>query len=354
RLHKHSVAHFWDRPEAGTGWNQLQRAKRQRELGCGFTLFGWDGDTLAWESSPPLDEGDTGRTVHYLYEPDSFVPVAQALRKSPIRLHKVPDWSQREYDFEQDPLWHTEVKPQAFEAIAWYHCDHLGTPMELIDEQGNIAWAGQYKAWGEVRGERSEWARQHGLRNPIRFQGQYHDHETGLHYNRYRYYDPGTGRFVNQDPISYSGGINLFEYSRNPIEWVDPLGLAGNRANRRAGVILQNMDASGGGHAYSRHGAQTTLAQQERRAKTGVPPDCPCIKKPRPVNSTRFLSNVDQLDAIQRGKAAMNARGENIAEIEMNRNIGEGYKAGAGDLQTTSKAVIVRRNNNIVTAYPNL
>ncbi|MGG7636751.1 RHS repeat-associated core domain-containing protein, partial [Pseudomonas sp. ES1] len=226
RLHKHSVAHFWDRPEAGTGWNQLQRAKRQRDLGCGFTLFGWDGDTLAWESSPPLDEGDTGRTVHYLYEPGSFVPVAQALRKSPIRLHKQPNWSQREYDFDRDPLWHTEVKPQAFEAIAWYHCDHLGTPMELTDEQGNVAWAGQYKAWGEVREERSLWAKQHGLGNPIRFQGQYHDHETGLHYNRYRYYDPAVGRFVGQDPISYAGGLNLATYVPNPIDWIDPLGLA--------------------------------------------------------------------------------------------------------------------------------
>ncbi|WP_167409880.1 RHS repeat-associated core domain-containing protein [Pseudomonas sichuanensis] len=226
RLHKYSVAHFWDRPEAGTGWNQLERAKRQRELGCGFTLFGWDGDTLAWESSPPRDEGDTGRTVHYLYEPGSFVPVAQALRKSPIRLHKQPDWSQREYDFDQDPLWHTEVKPQPFDAIAWYQCDHLGTPMELTDEQGNVAWAGQYKAWGEVREERSDWAKQHGLTNQIRFQGQYHDHETGLHYNRNRYYDPKTGRFIGLDPIRYSGGLNLFAYAANPIEWVDPLGLA--------------------------------------------------------------------------------------------------------------------------------
>ncbi len=226
RLHKHSVAHFWDRPEAGTGWNQLERAKRQRELSCGFTLFGWDGDTLAWESSPPLDEGDTGRTVHYLYEPDSFVPVAQALRNSPIRLHKQPDWSQREYDFDHDPLWHTEVKPQAFDAIAWYQCDHLGTPVELTDEHGNIAWAGQYNAWGVVREERSEWAKQHGLSNPIRFQGQYHDHETGLHYNRYRYFDPRVGRFISEDPISYAGGLNLFAYAPNPIEWIDPLGLA--------------------------------------------------------------------------------------------------------------------------------
>ncbi|WP_205298072.1 RHS repeat-associated core domain-containing protein, partial [Pantoea sp. Cy-639] len=113
----------------------------------------------------------------------------------------------------------------AFEAIAWYHCDHLGTPMELTDEQGNIAWAGQYKAWGEVREERSTWAKQHGLGNPIRFQGQYHDHETELHYNRYRYYDSKVGRLIRQDPIGYAGGINVYLYAPNPVQWVDPLGL---------------------------------------------------------------------------------------------------------------------------------
>ncbi|PPS61390.1 hypothetical protein CR917_10575 [Pseudomonas sp. BRM28] len=65
-----------------------------------------------------------------------------------------------------------------------------------------------------------------GLNNPIRFQGQYHDHETGLHYNRYRYYDPAVGRFVGQDPIGYLGGFNLYQYVPNPIDWIDPWGLA--------------------------------------------------------------------------------------------------------------------------------
>ncbi|MCO7522448.1 RHS repeat-associated core domain-containing protein, partial [Pseudomonas sp. 1] len=225
RLHKHSTAHHQDDPRAGSGWNQMQRAKRQRELGCGYTLYGWDGDNLAWESSPPQDEGETGRTVHYLYEPGSFVPVAQAIRKQPIRLLRQPDWSDREYDFDQDPLWQHEVKPQPIDAIAWYQCDHLGTPMELTDHHGEVAWTAQYKAWGEIKEARSEWARQNGLNNPIRFQGQYHDHETGLHYNRYRYYDPRSGRFVSQDPISYLGGFNLYQYVPNPIDWIDPWGL---------------------------------------------------------------------------------------------------------------------------------
>jgi RHS repeat-associated protein len=62
--------------------------------------------------------------------------------------------------------------------------------------------------------------------NAIRFQGQYHDEETGLHYNRYRYYDPDIGRFVSKDPIGLQGGVNVYQYAPNPVQWVDPLGLA--------------------------------------------------------------------------------------------------------------------------------
>ena len=67
---------------------------------------------------------------------------------------------------------------------------------------------------------------QQGITNPIRFQGQYHDPETGLHYNRYRYYDPAVGRFISQDPIGYAGGLNLYAYAPNTVEWIDPLGLS--------------------------------------------------------------------------------------------------------------------------------
>ncbi len=61
---------------------------------------------------------------------------------------------------------------------------------------------------------------------PLRFQGQYYDEETGLHYNRHRYYNPNTGRFLTPDPIKLAGGINNYQYVPNPINWVDPLGLA--------------------------------------------------------------------------------------------------------------------------------
>jgi RHS repeat-associated protein len=62
---------------------------------------------------------------------------------------------------------------------------------------------------------------------PIRFQGQYYDWETGLHYNRFRYYDPDCGRFICKDPIGLEGGFNLFQYAPNPVGWIDPFGLTG-------------------------------------------------------------------------------------------------------------------------------
>ncbi|WP_241152681.1 RHS repeat-associated core domain-containing protein, partial [Pseudomonas viridiflava] len=57
------------------------------------------------------------------------------------------------------------------------------------------------------------------------FQGQYFDAETGLHYNRHRYYNPGNGRFLTPDPIKLAGGLNNYQYVPNPTGWVDPLGL---------------------------------------------------------------------------------------------------------------------------------
>ena len=57
------------------------------------------------------------------------------------------------------------------------------------------------------------------------FQGQYEDEETGLYYNRHRYYDPDSARYLTQDPIKLHGGPNAYQYAPNPTAWIDPLGL---------------------------------------------------------------------------------------------------------------------------------
>jgi len=200
------------------------------------TTYGWDGDTLAVESSVRKGHAGGERTVHYVYERNSFVPLVQVTRSRALRLTPTTDikalmvGNGGKYDRALDPLWNgdfeQEAEPFSKDEIAFYQCDHLGTPQELTDHEGKVAWSAQYKAWGEAKEAISEAARKAGTRNPIRFQGQYLDDETGLHYNRYRYYDPHSGRLISRDPAGLLGGFNLYSYAPNPIRWVDPLGLA--------------------------------------------------------------------------------------------------------------------------------
>jgi RHS repeat-associated protein len=109
------------------------------------------------------------------------------------------------------------------------HTDHLGTPREMTVADGRVVWAARYRAWGsvlEVVQEEVALTDEIGDAQPVRFQGQYHDNESGLHYNRFRYYDPDIGRFVSVDPIGLMGGVNTYQYSPNPVASIDPLGLS--------------------------------------------------------------------------------------------------------------------------------
>jgi len=98
--------------------------------------------------------------------------------------------------------------------------DHLGTPIAMVDEVGKLAWKAQLDVFGVVATDVAKTA------CPWRWPGQYEDEETGLFYNRFRYYDPGAGRYVSQDPIGLMGGLAAFGYVPDPLAWVDPLGLA--------------------------------------------------------------------------------------------------------------------------------
>ncbi|WP_176472381.1 RHS repeat domain-containing protein, partial [Pseudomonas sp. Irchel 3H7] len=108
----------------------------------------------------------------------------------------------------------------------YYQLDHLGTPQELTDYSGDIVWSAQYDAYGKIAA--LTLAGEDYLNQPLRFQGQYFDAESGLHYNRHRYYDPRLGRYLTPDPIKLAGGLNQYQYVPNPTGWVDPLGLNSN------------------------------------------------------------------------------------------------------------------------------
>jgi RHS repeat-associated protein len=228
------------------------------------TMYGWDGDTLAWESSVHHGHAAGEWTVHYVYERDSFVPLVQATRNQPLRLALTTDVKALmaancgEYDIALDPLWNgeyeQEAEPFGKDEIAFYQCDHLGTPQELTDCEGKVAWSAQYKVWGQAKEAISEAALKAGIRNPIRFQGQYFDEETGLHYNRYRYYDPEAARYITADPIGLLGGLNAYQYTPNPTGWIDPLGL--RPKNKKAACPVCSGTPCGNTRNPSRGAAQ--------------------------------------------------------------------------------------------------
>ncbi|MCY0912409.1 RHS repeat-associated core domain-containing protein [Massilia antarctica] len=130
------------------------------------------------------------------------------------------------WDYEPDsfrPLAKTEtIRRKGKETSKTYAVvlDHIGTPKELIDADGVIAWQARSDLWGEI-----EETTVSQTDCPIRFQGQYYDAESKLAYNWHRYYDASTGRYLTPDPLGLAGGPNPYAYVDNPLSSIDPLGL---------------------------------------------------------------------------------------------------------------------------------
>ncbi|EFC1529192.1 DUF6531 domain-containing protein [Escherichia ruysiae] len=179
------------------------------------TKFLWDGMRLAQESRP---EG--GSSLYIYSAPGSYEPLARvdkAGKGEPAR-------------------------------ILYFHTDVNGAPEELTDSDGKIVWETGYQVWGNTIQEKDHG----GVEQSLRYQGQYLDRETGLHYNLHRYYDPDVGRFTQPDPIGLNGGLNLYAYAPNPLGWIDPLGLCKtDSAKSIAGKIT----------GYTRHGLNQAIGR---------------------------------------------------------------------------------------------
>ncbi|MDR8372533.1 DUF6531 domain-containing protein [Pseudomonas lactis] len=198
------------------------------------TEFFWQGDKL-------IAEHHAERHRSYLYEPDSFRPLALLEGFGP---HATTPYH--------------------------YQLDHLGTPQELTSPDGEIVWSAHYRAYGQIA--RLDVGK---IDNPLRFQGQYFDAESGLHYNRHRYYNPDIGRYLTPDPVKLAGGINGYRYVPNPTGWVDPLGLSckigvcpGSKFDLvhtkklSSGVLVAHEKS--GGHLIKKHIGQTDIQLAER------------------------------------------------------------------------------------------
>ncbi|NLI72582.1 MAG: RHS repeat-associated core domain-containing protein [Bacteroidales bacterium] len=100
--------------------------------------------------------------------------------------------------------------------------DYLGTPTQMFDEDGKNVWDAELDIYGIVRTFKGSSLNE----CPFRYQGQYEDSETGLYYNRFRYYDPEEGMYISQDPIGLTGNNpTLYGYVKDVNSWVDAFGL---------------------------------------------------------------------------------------------------------------------------------
>ncbi|EZC68339.1 RHS repeat domain-containing protein, partial [Escherichia coli] len=243
----------WRRERDLTGWMSLSRKPQ-------VTWYGWDGDRLT------TIQNDRTR-IQTIYQPGSFTPLirvetatgelaktqrrslADALQQSggedggsvvfppvlvqmldrlesEILADRVSEESRRwlascgltvaQMQSQMDPVYTPARK------IHLYHCDHRGLPLALISKEGATEWCAEYDEWGNLLNEENP----HQLQQLIRLPGQQYDEESGLYYNRHRYYDPLQGRYITQDPIGLKGGWNFYQYPLNPVQYIDSMGLA--------------------------------------------------------------------------------------------------------------------------------
>ncbi len=106
--------------------------------------------------------------------------------------------------------------------------DYLGTPSEAYDTDGNKVWSNELDIYGQSK----EFNSDKDL-IPFRYQGQYEDEETGLYYNRFRYYSPTEGMYTQKDPIGLKGGLVLYGYVQDTNNSIDIFGLSCTKELRK-------------------------------------------------------------------------------------------------------------------------
>lgn len=236
------------------GWGQTRysyddegRLIEKTELGAEganqVTTFGWSPRGLLEEVRRP-----DGAMVRFAYDPlsrrirktlwkpghDGRPALTEATRfvwDATTLVHEIREAGDRSYrrtyvfDEQGAPFAHRDVEQRSEGEVAgpWLHYlnDLTGYPERLIRGDACVVGLLRRTAWGRLVAQDGPHAS-----TPVRFIGQYADEETGLHYNRHRYYDPETGRYISPDPLELKGGINPFRYALNrPTSVVDPEGL---------------------------------------------------------------------------------------------------------------------------------
>ena len=132
--------------------------------------------------------------------------------------------------------------------------DYLGTPLQAYDKQGNKVWEQELDIYGRQRKRPSSFI-------PFKYQGQYEDAETGLYYNRFRYYDPNAGSYISQDPIGLAGGNpTMYAYVKDTTCCLDIFGWA---------VANEGKAPKHGGTGHNQ-AIDTNIAQLKKEGATNI------------------------------------------------------------------------------------
>ena len=190
--------------------------------------------------------------------------------------------------------------------------DYLGTPIEAYDEEGQRVWARELDVYGRVRIEQGEV----GL-VPFLYQGQYLDTETGLAYNRFRYYSPETGAYISQDLIRLEAGLtNLYAYVHDVNAWIDPWGLVEWSSYNYKHIARKN----------------SSLTDLITSTKSGP---------------AKYLPNIDvkalELDVWENGKLATNKKPWKVMEFDEIIGVSEG---------APTRFVRVEMSANVIHGHP--
>ena len=156
-------------------------------------------------------------TIYYLYNDQGLI--AEAIPTGAITTEY--GW-RTDSTWSTDPLTITTTRAGGSQKETFHYLnDHLGTPQQVIDSQGQPVWQARASAFGENQVQPTS-----VITNNLRFPGQYYDSETNTHYNFFRDYDPTKGTYRQEDPIGLAGGLNLYQYvNGNPLMFIDPEGL---------------------------------------------------------------------------------------------------------------------------------
>jgi RHS repeat-associated protein len=210
-------------------WNGQGRLARVSAPDGTVLTFVYDalGRRLAKRVQRPAAPGRSSVAVQTRFVWDRSALVHE-IRREAMAIGD-PVIEERTYCFEEHqqipfPWAHREqrrIGEQRSESPWYYYFDEpAGSPEQLVDGDGAVVETSERGAF--LAGRTAPGA---PTSTPLRFAGQYEDEETGLYYNRFRYYDPETGRYISADPSGLRGGNNLYSYACNPVGWIDPWGL---------------------------------------------------------------------------------------------------------------------------------